>query len=618
MLLHKNPWKCMSARYAALAAVVASICLVGRAGANVTSIGSVNPVPPAGGGSFPGVWVVGDDQAANPDTRAWALLDDGTSLQYATMIVGDEEDFSGEVTVLGDFLGGLNTLLTLTGSGSSANRTVQVGNEGTGRLNVRGGAMVVLSNNSGDLSIGVEPTGVGYVTVSDPFSILTIGEDLFVGAEGIGHLEVLDGALVRTIDSGSSDAVNIGSGATGVGTAVVDGAGSVLRVGSNLIVGGLGIGTLTIGEQAIVDVDNTSNSKVTVGGAGRLLMEGGTLIGLATTVNGYLGGHGLVRGTVGFSDDSFLETGPGDLLRFSGNVSNQGSVTIDHGEIHFLAGMTNNAIGMEDAPGRITLQNGTVRFAQTLVNDGVLSSAQGTNNIHGEITNQGAIVVASDTVATFHDSVTDNGGTITVLAAGNALFLADVMFDAASLLNLSIGSEGTTQNPAQLGIAGGLALAGGLNVDVDAGYTPNIGDSFELISASGGVTGTFDTTTLPDIPGMLEYGILYNATSVRMEVRLEMMSIELPGDYNGNGVVDAADYTVWRDHLGTGFALNGNGDESGASAGVVDQADYAHWKANFGRTAGSGALSNVAVPEPSSSALLLIAFVALIAGGGRR
>ena len=58
----------------------------------------------------------------------------------------------------------------------------------------------------------------------------------------------------------------------------------------------------------------------------------------------------------------------------------------------------------------------------------------------------------------------------------------------------------------------------------------------------------------------------------------------LLGDYNKNGVVDAADYTVWRDHLGTNFDLNFNGDESGASVGIVDQADYALWQAHFGET----------------------------------
>ena len=69
------------------------------------------------------------------------------------------------------------------------------------------------------------------------------------------------------------------------------------------------------------------------------------------------------------------------------------------------------------------------------------------------------------------------------------------------------------------------------------------------------------------------------------------------GDYNGDGVVDAADYTVWRDGLGARFT----------------QADYDVWKANFGTNVygGSGAVSSapVSVPEPTSVVLLLGAAV---------
>jgi hypothetical protein len=80
----------------------------------------------------------------------------------------------------------------------------------------------------------------------------------------------------------------------------------------------------------------------------------------------------------------------------------------------------------------------------------------------------------------------------------------------------------------------------------------------------------------------------------------------LPGDYNGDSVVDEADYTVWRDNLGTNFNLAGNGTQVGASAGTVDAADYDYWKAHFGDTPGSGSGGVVAiVPEPAAGALLV-------------
>src|SRR5262249_5761235 len=46
--------------------------------------------------------------------------------------------------------------------------------------------------------------------------------------------------------------------------------------------------------------------------------------------------------------------------------------------------------------------------------------------------------------------------------------------------------------------------------------------------------------------------------------------LPVPGDYNGNGIVDAADFTVWRDTLGSTTDLRADGD----SDGIVNQLDY--------------------------------------------
>jgi hypothetical protein len=91
----------------------------------------------------------------------------------------------------------------------------------------------------------------------------------------------------------------------------------------------------------------------------------------------------------------------------------------------------------------------------------------------------------------------------------------------------------------------------------------------------------------------------------------EITATALAGDYNNDQVVDAADYVVWRNNLGTNFNLNGNGNESGGSAGVVDAADYAWWRQHFGSSnigAGSTSLGGFgsAVPEPQGLVLLVI------------
>ena len=83
----------------------------------------------------------------------------------------------------------------------------------------------------------------------------------------------------------------------------------------------------------------------------------------------------------------------------------------------------------------------------------------------------------------------------------------------------------------------------------------------------------------------------------------------VPGDYNGNHIVDAADYTVWRDHLGlTGGATAAQGD--GTGDGNVTSADYDYWKTRFGNTMGAGSgLAGGAVPEPSSFMLFALGLV---------
>jgi hypothetical protein len=67
----------------------------------------------------------------------------------------------------------------------------------------------------------------------------------------------------------------------------------------------------------------------------------------------------------------------------------------------------------------------------------------------------------------------------------------------------------------------------------------------------------------------------------------------IPGDFNNDGAVDAADYVAWRDGRGTRYT----------------QGDYEAWRAHFGQTAVLSAAAglprseNPAVPEPYTFAI---------------
>jgi hypothetical protein len=77
----------------------------------------------------------------------------------------------------------------------------------------------------------------------------------------------------------------------------------------------------------------------------------------------------------------------------------------------------------------------------------------------------------------------------------------------------------------------------------------------------------------------------------------ELQPNPLTGDYNFNGVVDAADYSLWRNARNLPFDLRADGNVDG----IVDDADYEVWRANFGRTLPVEAVAAVEVKKNSDS-----------------
>lgn len=126
---------------------------------------------------------------------------------------------------------------------------------------------------------------------------------------------------------------------------------------------------------------------------------------------------------------------------------------------------------------------------------------------------------------------------------------------------------------------------GDLAVLIDQFGTVNAGSKYDL----AGVNGVVDMTDV-----------------VHWLTELRGASPALVGDFNGDGAVDAADYTVWRDNAQAGedSSLNGAGD----SFDGVDATDLLLWRANFGSRLPPGPV--VTVPEPATVWVTLIGFAA--------
>jgi cyclophilin family peptidyl-prolyl cis-trans isomerase len=158
------------------------------------------------------------------------------------------------------------------------------------------------------------------------------------------------------------------------------------------------------------------------------------------------------------------------------------------------------------------------------------------------------------------------------------------------------GNNSILDNPARPDggfSAFGRVLGNGMSV-VDAIGDLPLPDDFGFL-----ISPPFDDLPLRNFSGnsIQQVRVQHTVTVTRVS------QLNLPaGDYDFNGVVNAADHAVWRRTFNstTDVAADGNGN------GIVDLADYAVWRNSLPAGAGSGsAQSPFAVPEPS--ALLLMA-----------
>ncbi|HEY3887620.1 MAG TPA: hypothetical protein VGL73_03535, partial [Caulobacteraceae bacterium] len=324
----------------------------------------------------------------------------------ATMEVttGAAVNVTGSIVRIGRMAGSTGTL-NLTGGSSTFSfqdgTIFQVGDSGTGNLNVTGGFQ--LNTGAAAVEVGENTGSQGTVLVSDPGTRWTVGGEMSIGLEGHGSLTVSNGgSLVITgpdlilggvdpaigdmtlsgaassivfpamdefeigsgghgnlvlnqgfkLDTGDANII-LGSGSTAVGFASLADAGTRWTIGGDLTIGELGKGELDVTGGASLAFNGDSISVGESKNGGKLVLSGANsslTMSQASIFAVGSSGNGEVDVNQGFQ----LDTGKTDVV--IGASGGDGKVVLSDSGTNWTMGGS-LAVGLDD-DGALTISNG--------------------------------------------------------------------------------------------------------------------------------------------------------------------------------------------------------------------------------------------------------------------
>ncbi len=439
--------------------------------------------------------------------------------------------------------------ISIRNSGALAtfNQQLTIGSNGPGGLQIDQGGSV----RSGFTVAGENSGSVGNLKVEDAGSTWTTQGTFVIGYAGSGNLDILEQADVT-----SEASTTLGDRNTGAGTAELRHSGTSWTVERALHIGKFGTGRVEVWEGAELRTDGA-----------------------------YLGEYENAEGTV-------LLGHTGTLWRSEDDIWVGGDEGGSAGVGDLTVGVSNTNSRLEviyptSIKGRLVIWDGTgaLRGGGTVVAHVENRGTTGPGNSTGTLTIDGNFTQFSTGRLTM-----EVGGVL----AGEYDVLQVIGSNTATLAGLlEIVPLPAYQDPAQQGDYDALAI---LTANSVVGNFDQVEyDGVSLAAQSDGSFRGYDSN------GLFR-SVSIGASGVQMT-----NYVALPGDANGDGVVDVSDYNIWNDNKftsGTDWTTGDFNDD-----GLTDVSDYNIWNANkftsaFGSVAG--------VPEPTSGALLVAVAAAML------
>lgn len=404
-----------------------------------------------------------------------SISNGGTVSLTGWAVIGEASGATGRVTVSGN------------SSTWTANGGIHVSNTGNGALVIENGASVVLNSY---ITIGRNTGGVGELVITSGGTLTSNrGELGFVGGNatvtimgagsswtntgnlslsGTGTLSLLDGGTLRNAQ---------GSIATQSGSTVavtVRGAGSKWTNNNNVIVGNGGNGTLTIGDGGEVTASSLTIASIP-GSTGTLNI--GAAAGDAAVAPGVLTAGSILFGS-----------GSGNIVFNHTDTDYEfASALVGNGTVSFLSGTTELISDQSAFSGTSTVTDASTLTVHVSLGGTTIVADGGTLKGNGTLGN--VTVNNNGTIAP--------GNSIGITNAGNVTFTPGSTYEVE--LNSAMQSD-------RINATGTATLTGG-TVEAIAFPDYTLGSAYTILTATGGVTGTFDSSTFsePFISSLLSY-----------------------------------------------------------------------------------------------------------------